>query len=367
MRPDHRPMTGPGVRRRTALAAGVAAAAVGGVSWWRWGNRSDAAATPPTATVGTVTVVRTDLAAREQVGATLGFAGDYLVLHTGRPGVLTRVPALGTVVQRGQTLYEVDGRPVRLLYGERPAWRDLAIGVPPGADVRQLEQNLVALRYLHSTVDTHFTAATSTAIRRWQARLGLPETGRVDLGTVVFAPEALRLVSIETPIGGRLGPAPVLRATSTRRVVTIALPTERQGNVAVGGPVQVSLPGGQQVPATVTEVGRVAVAVPAEPGRPAGPPTITVTARLDQPEAAGALDELPVLVSITTDERRGVLAVPVTALMAAGSDGYAVAVVDGEQRRLVGVRPGLQDEVSGLVEVTGAGLAEGMRVEVPLR
>ena len=44
---------------------------------------------------------------------------------------------------------------------------------------------------------------------------------------------------------------------------------------------------------------------------------------------------------------------------------YEVIVVSGTARRHVTVRTGLFDESSGLVEVTGAGLAAGQRVEVP--
>ncbi len=91
-----------------------------------------AAAPPPTSGVRTVAVVRTDVAAREQVGGTLGYAGQRQIVHPGPPGVLTAAPAPGTVVERGQSLYEVDGHPVRLLYGARPAWRALDTGVQSG-------------------------------------------------------------------------------------------------------------------------------------------------------------------------------------------------------------------------------------------
>jgi peptidoglycan hydrolase-like protein with peptidoglycan-binding domain len=359
-----------GVARRTFVIAGAAAAAgvaAGGLGWWRLGG-PDAAGAPPSATnVRTVAVVRTDLVAREQVGGTLGYAGEWRIGPAGPAGVLTAVPALGTIVQRGQSLYEVDGRPVPVLYGERPAWRDLATGVPRGADVRQLEQNLSALGHLRSTVDDRYTAATAAAVRRWQGALGVAQTGRLPLGAVVFVPEPVRVAAVDAPLGARVGAEPVLRLTSNRRVVTVELPTNRQGNVRVGGPVLVTLPGGSPARATVTDVGRVAVSTPAEPGRPVGPATITVTATLDRPDLAGTLDRVPVQVAVTTGERRGVLAVPVTALLAAGADGYEVVVVEGASRLRVGVRPGLHDESSGLVEVTGSGLAEGLLVEVPLR
>jgi peptidoglycan hydrolase-like protein with peptidoglycan-binding domain len=357
-----------GVSRRSVVVVGVAALTAGGVGGWRlWTRPGEAAAPRPATGVRTVAVVRTDLAAREQVGGTLGYAGRWQVVHPGPPGVLTAAPAPGTLVTRGQALYEVDGRPVRLLYGARPVWRILEPGVPSGPDVRQLEQNLAALGYFHATVDDRFRAATTAAVRRWQARLGVPRTGRLELGDVVFLPGPVRVTGTRTPVGGHIGGGPVLAASSTRQVVTIDLPTSRQGKVRVGGRVLVTAPGGGPLPATVTAVGRVAVVAPAQPGQPAGPATITVTATLDRAGATGGLDQVPVQVSVTTGERRGVLAVPVTALVAGEAGGYQVVVIDGVIRQRVAVRPGLYDELSGLVEVTGTGLAPGRQVDVPLR
>jgi peptidoglycan hydrolase-like protein with peptidoglycan-binding domain len=368
-------MSTAGISRRAAVVGAAAALAAGGVGGWRWWSRPGEAAAPQPATgVRTVPVVRTNLAAREQVGGTLGYAEQWQIVHPGPAGVLTAAPAPGTVVVRGQSLYEVDGHPVRLLYGARPAWRALGTGIPSGPDVRQLEANLAALGHFHSTVDGRFRATTAAAVRRWQAKLGVPRTGRLELGDIVFAPGPVRVTGTPAPVGGHVGGGPVIAASSTRRVVTIDLPTSRQGNVRVGGRVLVTPPGGGPLPATVTAVGRVAVpapaqpgAAPAQPGQPGGPATITVTATLDQAGATGGLDQVPVQVSVTTGERRGVLAVPVTALVAGEAGGYQVVVTDGLTRQRVAVRPGLYDELSGLVEVTGTGLAEGRQVEVPLR
>jgi multidrug efflux pump subunit AcrA (membrane-fusion protein) len=187
------------------------------------------------------------------------------------------------------------------------------------------------------------------------------------LGSFVFVPAALRVVEVLVPLGERVGGGPVLRASSTRRVVTVALPTARQRSLSRGGAVLVTLPGGQRLPATVTDVGRVAVTPTGSPSGPGGPATISVTATLDDPAAAAGLDQAPVQVTITTTRRAGVLAVPVTALVAAPTGGYEVFAVDAGSRRPVTVRPGLFDELSGLIEVTGEGLAPGVRVEVPRR
>jgi peptidoglycan hydrolase-like protein with peptidoglycan-binding domain len=356
------------MNRRTAIVAGLAVLAGGGVGGWRWLSRPEATA-PASAMEGTGTaaITRADLSAREQVPGTMGYLGDWPIAHAGPAGVLTSVAAPATVVTRGQRLYEVDGQPVILLYGTRPVWREFGTGMAPGEDVRQLEQNLAALGFASNRPDRRFTEATAAAVRRWQRQLGQPRTGRLALGTVVFAPGAVRVVEALVPVGVRLGGGPVLRGSSTRRAITVALPTERQGQVRIAAPVEVTLPGGQRAAGTVAEVGRVATGGGSgDAAGPAAPPTISVTITLDRAAATDRLDQAPVQVAITTARRTGVLAVPVTALRAAAAPGeYEIAVVDGGGRRPVRVRPGLLDERAGLIEIVGAGLAEGMRVEVP--
>ena len=67
--------------------------------------------------------------------------------------------------------------------------------------------------------------------------------------------------------------------------------------------------------------------------------------------------------AITQQRDRNVLAVPVTALLARPGDGYAVRV-SRSGHRLIPVTTGLFDDASGLVEVSGPGLAAGLTVEV---
>jgi multidrug efflux pump subunit AcrA (membrane-fusion protein) len=86
-----------------------------------------------------------------------------------------------------------------------------------------------------------------------------------------------------------------------------------------------------------------------------------VTVALDDPRAGGRLDQAPVDVYVTTQSRKGVLAVPVTALLALQEGGYAVEVVDAAgQHHLVAVQLGVFS--GGMVEVAGAGLRAGMKV-----
>jgi multidrug efflux pump subunit AcrA (membrane-fusion protein) len=113
----------------------------------------------------------------------------------------------------------------------------------------------------------------------------------------------------------------------------------------------------------VSAVGRVAIASTGQ-GSSGSLAVIPVYVTLTRPSAAGSLDQAPVTVNITTATVKNALAVPVTALLAQSSRGYAVEVVGpGNTRRYVPVTPGIYDGANGLMQVTGA-LSPGQRVVV---
>ncbi len=108
-------------------------------------------------------------------------------LGTGGPaGTVTSLSvADGDTVTAGDVLYSVDLRPVVVAKGDVPAFRELAIGTA-GADVRQLETFLSAAGHFTAKPDEQFTGLTATAVRRWQADLGVKPTGVVAAGDLVF-------------------------------------------------------------------------------------------------------------------------------------------------------------------------------------
>lgn len=172
-------------------------------------------------------------------------------------------------------------------------------------------------------------------------------------------------------VPGTSDAGPVLSGTSTRHVVQISLDASQESQVRAGEPVSVTLPDGVTTPGTITTVGAVATASGSGSGQGsgsgAGAPaaTIPVTVRLTRPSDAGNLDQAPVTVQITTGSVSDALVVPVGALLAQSSGGYAVEVTGpGNSRRLVAVQPGIFDDTDGLVQVTGA-LTPGQRVVVP--
>ena len=350
-----------------AVSAAVLAAAV---AWAADGDRASSERTEENAT-GRATVDRRDLVEQETLDGTLGF-DDARPLTAHRPGTLTRVAREGRVVRRGGMLYEVDGEPVYLLYGERPAWRTLRVGVPDGPDVRQLERNLVALGYDPGgdiEVDGHFDWATREAVERWERARGVRRDGVVELGEVVFLPGPRRVGAHSLALGSSVQPgSEVMETSSTRRVATVQLEASRQDLVREGDRVEVELPDGTTTAGTVVDVGDVAessgdegAAEDGGAGGGEGEAYVVVTITLAR--APTNLVEAPVDVSVASEERRNALAVPVTALLALGRGGYAVEVVDARGHRLVPVEVGMIAD--GYAEISGKGIRAGTRVAVP--
>jgi Putative peptidoglycan binding domain len=357
--------------RGRVLAAGLVALAGAGaavaVASPFGGRHSEAAGNPVPAAFATVTT--RSLTSQTQVTATLGYTGHYTVVNQAQ-GIVTALPLVGQVIRQGQVLYRIDRRPVVLLYGSTPASRSLAGGAlasdVTGPDVRELNADLVAMGYA-SKADLNprsdeFSWATTAAVERLQAHLGLPETGSLDLGQVVFLPSAARITNVSAILGAMAGAGQsVLSATSTGRQVSIALDAALQSEVTAGDKVTITLPDGRLTPGVVSSVGTVATAGTGENS----PATVTVEVAPRRPDDTGNFDQAPVQVSVTTASVAGALVVPVTALLARPGGNYAVEVAGaGGARRLVAVSTGLFDDADGLVQVTGSGLADGQRVVV---
>jgi Putative peptidoglycan binding domain len=339
------------------------------------------------------TVARRSLVSQTPVDATLGYAGSWNVVNQAT-GTFTALPAAGRVVRQGQVIYQVSGTPVVLLYGNVPAWRDLSEGVT-GPDVTELNAALVKLGYASTSAlgprsgCDYFSAETAYALGLLQSHRGLTVTGTLPLGQAVFLPGAARITGpgATTVLGATAAPGTaVLTATTTRPVVSIALDAGQQIEVRQGDKVSVTLPDGTTTPGMVSSVGSVATSSSASSGGSggsgsagggqggsgdsgssggSGSATITVLVSLTDPKAAGGLDQAPVTVEITTGSVSNALVVPVTALLAQPGGRYDVEqVTAGGHRHLVAVTPGMFDDASGLVQVTGTSLTVGNHVVV---
>jgi peptidoglycan hydrolase-like protein with peptidoglycan-binding domain len=306
---------------------------------------------------GRATVTRQTLHDSHTADGELGYGTDTTAVSR-LSGTLTTVPDGGTVVTRGKTLYTVDGLPVVLMHGAMPAYRPLSAGTE-GPDVRQLEENLAALGHTGFTVDEEFTASTADAVERWQADLGLEETGVVELGRVMFAPGDVRVDSVAAGAGQPVRPGDtVLTYSGTAKAVTVDLEAADQRVAAKGAAVEITLPDGTT---TAGKVERVSTVIEPAAGQGQEPTTkVEVVVGLTDQKAAAAYALASVDVTFTAEERADVLAVPVAALLALSEGGYGVEVVEKNRSRYVPVETGLFAD--GLVEISGAGIEEGMTV-----
>ncbi|WP_405424660.1 peptidoglycan-binding protein [Streptomyces erythrochromogenes] len=324
----------------------------------------------------TAPVQRGDLSSGLQIEGTLGYAQERK-LNAGGAGVLTWIAGEGSAVERDGKLYEVNGRPVRLLYGATPMYRQLKAG-DKGEDVKQLKRNLLALGYGTGLdpEDPLFTAGTTTAVKRWQKAHKAAETGEVGKEDVAFASGPQRVRGKDAAVGDEAAPGkPVLTVTGTERIVRFQLDAAKAAAAKAGEPVTVRLPGGGSATGKIDSVGAPA---PDGGGSGSGGPgaggggggsggdkkaKVEVVVTLDKPAEITAPDQSPVTVALTGETRKGVLSVPVNALLALAGGGFGVQVVEDGRAREVRVELGMFG--NGRVEVTGDALKEGMQVGIP--
>lgn len=314
---------------------------------------------PSEVAVETTTVTRQDLVTRDELDGSLGYRGA-VPLIAGRGGVLTWMPKTSTVIRRGDVVAEIDGVATRLLFGDRPAWRRLAVGCASGPDIRQLNDNLAALGYADrdDLPNERFDWRTRQAVYEWQDDLGLRQTGAIELGDVLFLPQSVRIGTVEAQRGTRVSAGQTLaNATRRKRVVTVDLDAAHRGSLTEDAPVVVVLPDRTRIDAAVRSIGRIVSA----PAGPDGKPTVKVEIELTK-GAVGELEAAPVVVVVERMIAEDVLTVPVGALLAVADGGYVVERVTAGRTARVVVEPG--QFADGLVEVTGD-IAEGDEVVVP--
>ncbi|MEV6341943.1 peptidoglycan-binding domain-containing protein [Actinoplanes sp. NPDC051851] len=357
----------------------------------------------------TTPITRGDLVEYTVLDGTVGF-GDAVPMRCESTGVVTWIAPTGTVVRRGEPLLRVDDQPVVLFYGSLPMFRalglvaaepeataepeaddaessdsdkssdsDTATADEPAAasepmsgnDVKQFEKNLHSLGYRGFTVDDTFTASTAQAVKRWQRDLGREQTGRVEQGDVVYGSGALRIAQHSVRIGAPV-PGDVLTWTGTKRVITATAEQADAAWATAGAKVTVVLADGTPVAGTVDRVGADATvadtgsdtAKAAGSGDGGGTATqVPITVSVGKQDALEDAGDGAVEVRRVAKERRKVLSVPVSALLALAEGGYGLEVVDGASSRIVAVTAGMFAD--GRVEITGTGLDAGMNVRIP--
>ena len=155
---------------------------------------------------GAATVQRRDLVETDTESGTLSYA-DPQTVYNRLSGTITSLPNVGQLIKPGGTLFRVNGEPVTLMNGSTPAFRALGPSDTAGADILQLNRNLVALGFNPDgiVIDDVWQAATTAGVELFQASLGETETGTLELGQVVFMSGAQLISAVDGTLGSTGG------------------------------------------------------------------------------------------------------------------------------------------------------------------
>ena len=176
------PPRDPRSRRNRIVAIGLALVVLtSGVTWWvgrQIESPAEVAArtSAPAASLITVPVHRQVLRSEIITRGTVRYGSPQPVtlpkstLKTGS-SIVTIAPTKGASLQQGDVALTVSGRPVFVLLGAQPAYRDLGIG-DQGADVRQLEDALAGLGFDPGPRDGMYDARMATATAAWYRNAG---------------------------------------------------------------------------------------------------------------------------------------------------------------------------------------------------
>ncbi len=274
-------------------------------------------------------------------------------------GIVTSVPPdPGTEVHPGDELFAVDLRPVVAASGEVPAFRDLGRDMD-GADIEQLQALLASLGHYDGTVDGVARDATDRAIRAWQKDIGVPETGVVEVGSIVFLPTLPARISLDREVvarGKRLdGGEPVILTLSPAPEVTVPATPAQSALIPTEATVTLNGSSGELWTARVGERRR-------DPETDQVDITLTsVDGKAICGDECGAVPvggETVLDATITTAETVSGLILPAAAIVTEAGGGLAV-IDDAGRRRPITVLA----SANGMSVVEG--VAENVRVRIP--
>ncbi len=191
--------------------------------------------------LSTTKVQQLDLVTYDETNATLGFTTSATV-SSPVAGTVTSIVSGGDAIDAGTVVATVDGAPVVAMIGDIPEYRALSTSSSDGADIRQLESNLVQLGFDTDhkiVIDETFDSATKAAVTAWEDSLGLDGDGKISAGEVVFVPGRLLVDTVSATVGGSVqsGTALVVGRQAERKYLVSAAAGPTIDRLATGGEV----------------------------------------------------------------------------------------------------------------------------------
>lgn len=273
------------------------------------------------------------------------------------PGTVTSVKAKGAAqVRVGQTVFDVDLKPVVVAEGSVPAFRDMTAGVN-GADVTQLQRFLNTVTGAHGPVDGKFGTGLTAQVKAWQKAMRVPATGNVPKGSLLFVPTLPAVMSVSDQVRvGSSAPvgAPALKVLPAAPSFSVLLPTNQASMTKPGMPVRLSL-GQSNWSGRISRLGAPGDdgSVLAVIGPTVGATSVCGASCSAVPVAGATVNAAIEVVPATTG-----VTVPTQALVVDANGG--AAVLDAEGRSV----PVTVKATSGGIAVVD-GLADGRQIRVP--
>ena len=280
-------------------------------------------------------------------------SADAVVLPGVDP-VVTMIPEVGDVLEEGDILYEISGRPTFVLDGELPLFRSAERG-DEGPDIAQFQEALTRLGFYDSEIDGEYGPSTERAMLDLYEANGYEAyrpggRGRYPLVKTEFVfikdlPIRVDSVSVERgdPASGEL-----MRVSGSRLAIDSAVDAADASLVQVGDVVSID----HQLLGIELE-GEISF-VADGPGTNDLPPE-RLYIEVTPAEVVAELNQANVRITIPVTARSTegeVLAVPAAALSATGSGETIVTVLEpDDSTRAVVVVTGLAT-TGGLVQVT---------------
>ncbi|MCU1388431.1 MAG: hypothetical protein JWL72_1769 [Ilumatobacteraceae bacterium] len=216
----------------------IVGAGVGGVAYAKSKNPAtlDAADTVAKAKLATTKVQQKDLTTYDETTATLGFTTSVTV-SSPVEGTITSIAKTGDTIDAGTVVATIDGNPVVALIGDVPGYRDLSTTSADGADVRELEENLVLLGFDPDhkiVIDESYDAATKAAVTLWEDSLGLDGDGKVPQSQIVYVPGKLLVDTVTGTVGGAAKSGSTLLTGRQEERKFLVASTVGQGSAGTG-------------------------------------------------------------------------------------------------------------------------------------
>jgi multidrug efflux pump subunit AcrA (membrane-fusion protein) len=189
------------MRRHTTLGIGLAAVVVASSAAWFAGRQIQSPAeiaartAPPKASLIAVPVEQRTLSSEVVVRGTVRFGAPQSVSLPTSPlktskSIVSTAPVKGAELTDGAVAFTVSGRPVFVMEGAQPAYRDMGPGTV-GTDVQQLEAGLLRYGFDPGPIDGVYDQQTQAAVAAWYQSAGYSP----------FGPTAEQLAASQTAQG----------------------------------------------------------------------------------------------------------------------------------------------------------------------